>query len=473
MKGEISEMSGQEDFGPLVDVLLACVGVIDVLSLVSLMFKAPTNKKFTDINNNDVTATDERVPAKDQTRSIPMLVVDSVIKDGDVVGSLMSKVNELEAKVSELEVRSRESSMERFLDSERYRRSRSPSPYGQCRSGADDEDEDIIQNTNLITRDDEFRKTIKRSSKGSSTHETREEELVKLSEIEAEENTNMNDCVHIVYSQHSDQGDDDCYGTIDTIEEIATCPIHGNMDEDIERSPEPGMVAIIDKPWCDIKRDAGKIRQQEKREQMRRSSSIEEQPVAERFAAESDINEKFIKMERVPLQKSSSAKMLLKQAHVTSEDFQEETLKDLVLDNEIITVDAKIAKEDVVHAKTFVPIVESFPETNEIPTEEDASEISSIEEIQAVSSHSVSLNPAVKPTITVLKSPENLAAKEEFTTENITEMPAEHVPTVEIIDETSNSNLKINAFTPSSSLQTDGISGVSQVPAAIENVEYP
>lgn len=252
-------MSGQEDFGPLVDVLLACVGAIDVLSLIALMISPParslSKKIAADINNNDVMAngSDKSSASMDQVRSIPMLVVDSMIKDGDVIDSLMSKVNELEAKVSELEERSREPSMERFLDSERYRRSRSPSPYNERRSGA--EDENTISHTNLITRDDEFRKTIKRSSKGSSTHESREEELAKLSEIEAVEMTNMNDFVPIVYS-HSDQdnNDNEYYSekTIETIEEIATCPIHGDMSEEIERSPEPGMSTIIDKPWCDI-----------------------------------------------------------------------------------------------------------------------------------------------------------------------------------------------------------------------------
>jgi hypothetical protein len=83
------------------------------------------------------------------------------------------------------------------------------------------------------------------------------------------------------------------------------------------------------------------------------------------------------------------------------------------------------------------------------------------------------LNPALHPTITVLKSPENLASNENFTAENITEMPVERVPKVEIIDETSNSNLEINAFTSSSSsLKTDDVSGVSQASAAMENVEY-
>lgn len=478
-KFKISKMSGQEDFGPLVDVLLACVGVMDVLSLAALMISPPpsssSRKTTADMNNNDVTAiTDEKGSSMDQTRSIPMLVVDSMIKEGDVIDSLMSKVNELEAKVTELEVRSREPSMERFLETERYRRSRSPSPYGEGRSGALNEDEDTITHTNLITRDDEFRKTIKRSSKGSSTHETCEEELAKLSEIEAEEMTNMNDFVPIVYSQHSDQSDDDyvSHTTIDTIEEIATCPIHGDMGEEIERSPEPGMAAIIDKPWCDIKKDAGKIRQQEKREQMRRSLSIEEQPVAEKIAGEIDINEKFIKMEKVPLQQTSPTRMLMKQAHVNSEDFKEETINDLV-ETEFASNEVEFAVEEIVNAETFIPVVESFPKVNEIPNDESTIEFFSHEQAQALSSQNELLNPALQPTITVLKSPENLASKEDFTAENITEMPVERVPEVEIIDETSNSNLKINAFaSSSSSLQTDDVSGVSQASAAMENVEY-
>lgn len=475
-------MSGQEDFGPLVDVLIACVGMMDVLSIAAFMRSPPpsssSKKTIADMNNNDVTTkSSDKGSSMDQTRSIPMLVVDSLIKEGDVIDSLMSKVNELEAKVTELEVRSREPSMERFLEIERYRRSRSrsPSPYSEDRSGAvDDDDENTITHTNLITRDDEFRKTIKRSSKGSSTHETREEELAKLSEIEAEEMTNMNDFVPIVYTQHCDQSDDDYYSqvAIDTIEEIATCPIHGNMSEEIERSPEPGMSTIIDKPWCDIRKDAGKIRQQEKREQMRRSLSIEEQPVAEKIAGEIDINEKFIKMEKVQLQQTSPTRMLMKQAHVNSEDFQEETINDLV-ETELVSNEAKVAVEEIVNAKTFIPIVESFPKTNEIPSDESSTEIFSHEQAKALSSQNELLNKALQPTINVLKSPENFASREDFTAENITEMPVENVPEVEIIDETSNSNLKINAFTSSSSsLPTDDVSGVSQASAAMENVEY-
>lgn len=479
-ESEISTMSGQEDFGPLVDVLLACVGVIDVLSLAALMIAPPSSSSSkrvaADMNNNDVMAvTGDKNLSKDQTRSIPMLVVDSMIKDGDVIDSLMSKVNELEAKVNELEVRSREPSMERFLDSERYRRSRSPSPYGECRSGAVDEDEDTITHKKLITRDDEFRKTIKRSSKGSSTHETREEELAKLSEIEAEEMTNMNDFVTIVYSQHSgDQSDDDYYphGTIDTIEEVASCPIHGNMGEEIERSPEPGMATIIDKPWCDIKKDAGKIRQQEKREQTRRSLSIEEQPVEEKIASETDINEKLIKMEKVQLQQTSPTRMLMKQAHVNSEDFHEETLDDLD-ETEIVGNEAKVCVEETVNVETLIPFVESFPKTNEIPKDESTKEFFMHERAQALPLETESLNPALQPSITVLKSPQNNASVEDFIAESITEMPVERVPEVEIIDETSNSNSKINAFTSSSSsLKTDDVSGVQQASAAMENVEY-
>lgn len=197
--------------------------------------------------------------------------------------------------------------------------------------------------------------------------------------------------------------------------------------------------------------------------------SIEEQPVAEKIAREDDINEKFIKMEKVQLQKSSPTKMLLKQSHVNSEDFKEETINDFV-EIQVVESEAKVAVEETVNIKTLIPIVESFPKTVEIPQQqENFVPIHVHEQVQALPTQNDLVNPALEPTITVLKSPENLASKD-FTTENVTEMPAEHVPTVEIIDETSNSDLKINVFT--SSLPTDDASGAFQASAAMENVKY-
>lgn len=347
-------MSGQEDFGPLLEALVTCVGVVDVISLFAYMFHRTNAKELSpDINNNDARSAlgvvRDKSPIANAARSIPKVLVEGeaplVKPDGDVIDSLVSKVNELEAKVTELEAKSREGSMESFIEMERYRRSRTPSPYPSA-ALKDDESSSFDGETNtsssdsragsarhpskLITRDDEFRKTIKRSSQIS--HESREEELMEFSMLERQESENMDDYVHITY-----EGQDDAHYRhgISPIQEVPSCPIHG----DIERSPEPGMSSMTDKPWGDIKKDAAGIRKQEKRDQLRRSLSIDEQPAAEERAARSenvtkspvpavDVNENFIKMERSEVQQSS--KMLVKQAHVGSDDQPEESTVELV-----------------------------------------------------------------------------------------------------------------------------------------------
>lgn len=457
-------MSGQEDFTPLTEVLLACVGVMDVVSLFALAYQGPPSKSSfkkpsVDINNNDVrTVVHDKGPTISDARrspthkAIPMLVVEG----DDVIDSLMSKVNELEAKVSELQVRSREASMERFLDNERYRRSRSPSPFTYSHY----EDEDAVDGagdehsrTSLITRDDEFRKTIKRSSKGSSTHETREEELAKLTEIETEEMNHMNDFVPIRYSQHDEKDKDDdnySHGPIDTIEEIATCPIHGDMNEEDTNEK--------------------KLQQEKQERQTRRSVSIEKQPVAQQI----DVNENFIKMEKVALQQqrnsTSPSKMLVKQAHVGSEDVSEEMTSDLVVANEDI-IEAKVAVESHREvAQASAPRVESFPKYNEILSEE-TSTIIPIEHATAKLIESELQQPIIRHEATIIKSPQNLETKHEEFSENTTEMPpTEHVPTVEIIDESSKSDLSLNAMASSSSSSLK--ENENQASAATENVEY-
>lgn len=381
-------MSGQEDFGPLLEALVTCVGVVDIISLLGFVFNRKNAKASSvDINNNNDVRSSLKVrdksPISVSTRPVPQLLVDGAVPlkhDDDVIESLVSKVIELEAKVTELEIKSRENSMERFVEIERYRRSRSPSPFPVVTKDDENSSYDDEGNTSSaesransvkhtlkpITRDDEFRRTKKRSSQMS--HESREDELVEFSKIEQEEMENMTDYVPITY-----EGQDDGHYRhgISPIQEVPSCPIHG----EIERSPEPGMSSVVDKPWGDIKKDVGEIRKQEKRDQMRRSLSIDEQPAAEakasgetkdtivevndddiagcssniRASTSSDeskitepksqgqhsstdikappasinINEQFIKMEQNALQQQS--KLLVKQAHVTSEDQPDET----------------------------------------------------------------------------------------------------------------------------------------------------
>jgi hypothetical protein len=332
-------MSGQENFGPLLDVLIACVGALDAISLFAYMYNETYGKSstLTDINNNDVRVRDKS-DAKSAhnnlsyigTGAVPKLVIDSEINDGDVIDTLVSKVNELEAKVTELEVKSREGSMERFVDRERYRRSRSPSPSPHSHKismqNYDESDGDDGKMSHgegehypsrIITRDDEFRKTIKRSSQTSQhEHEAREQELEDLTRLEAEEMSNMDDAVIISYGDITD----------DTIDEDVLCPIHGNAVE-IERSPEPGMAAIVEKPWCDIRKNVGEIQKDEKRAFARRSESIEEK--LEDVAV--DVNENFLKIERVDYQQQSAR--LVKQGKVESEEFPEESAHERSMPN--------------------------------------------------------------------------------------------------------------------------------------------
>lgn len=343
-------MSGQEDFVPLLEALVACVGVMDVISLFAFMFNRKSDKEsLTDVNNNDVRfAVCDRTPIADPARPIPQVVLAPPVIDGVAIESLLLKVNELEAKVTELEIKSREGSMERFVEMERLRRSCSPSPY-PILSGAipkDDESssyDDGETNTSssesrssserrplmLITRDDEFRKTVKRSSQMS--HDEREEELMEFTKIETAEADDMDDFVPITYG-----GQDDTHYRhgISPIQEVPSCPIHGET----EGSPEPGISGMTDKPWGDIRKDASVITKLERRDQMRRSQSIDEQPAAEIEAVKAvekqqavtsvDVNEQFIKMEQNILQQQH-AKLLVKQEHVASEDQPEETTEEL------------------------------------------------------------------------------------------------------------------------------------------------
>jgi hypothetical protein len=274
--------------------------------------------------------------------------------------------------------------------------------------------------------------------------------LAKLTEIETEEmSNNMNDFVPIRYSQHDqqttedggDDDDDDNYThsnttttVIDTIEEIATCPIHGDTSEE--------------------------------------EYTEKQQPVVVVAAAQIDINENFIKVEREALQAqmeqqprgvSPSRMLLMKQAHVDSSDFPEETTSDLVLINEdIITPTTKAAViEDgmLIAHKVSAAVVENFPKTNEISNndEEIPTTISPFEHAIAKCLENESLKvPIIEPDTTIIKSPTK--EEEEIFTENTSEMPTEHLPTpttVKIVDDA-----------------TIRESDLNQASAALENVEY-
>lgn len=396
-------MSGQEDFTPLVEVLVTCVGVVDVISLFAFIFNRKNAKEAsTDINiNNDVRPSVPRVrdksPIGDLTRSIPHVLVDGIAPSeggGDVIESLKAKVNELEAKVTELEIKSRESSMERFVDAERYRRSRSPSPYPHA-SGSfikDEENSSYDDETNtsstesredslkhpakLITRDDEFRRTIKRSSQRSDeTQQSREDELEKLSMLENEESENSDDFVRISYEGHED--DDRHRHDISPIQEVAICPIHDVM----ERSPEPGDRKMKNEgsPSENTKKDEKVDLKPLKEPEPLLSKVNEPEPeknqseAPENFQPENsqskpsiqatDINEQFIKMEQNKFQQSASPRVLIKQAHVSSEEQPEETTIDL----EDVPIPAVEVINEPVSVKTNIKSLNaSLPSTVEI-----------------------------------------------------------------------------------------------------------
>lgn len=371
-------MSGEENFGPLLEVLVTCVGFVDVVSLFAFMFNRKNAKAPSmDINNNDVRQLQrvrDKSPKSDAARSIPQVVVDEMAPlthSDDVIDSLVAKVNELATKLTELETRSRETSMDRLVDMERYQRSRSTSPYPMPSGGISKEEENRYRRSNspspftsvavsrdgesssydgettntssngsrassirnplkLILRDDEFRKAKRSSTKSQGS---REDELNELTKMEQEESDDMGDFVPIHYDGQDDPGHHYRHG-ISPIQEISSCPIHGEN----EQSPEPGISGMIDKPWGDVKKDAADIRKSEKIDQMRRSHSIDEQPAAEEKAGQVeppkvsaiDVNEMFIKNENSSVQQSSS-KVLLKQAHVASEEHPEETTTEMDL----------------------------------------------------------------------------------------------------------------------------------------------
>ena len=370
-------MSGEENFGPLLEVLVTCVGFVDVVSLFAFMFNRKNAKATSmDINNNDVRQPQrvrDKSPKSDAARSIPQVVVDEMApltRGDDVIDSLVAKVNELSTKLTELEIRSRETSMDRLVDMERYQRSRSTSPYPMPSGGISKEEENRYRRSNspspftsvaasrdgesssydgetntsssgsrassirnpskLILRDDEFRKAKRSSTKSQGS---REDELNELTKIEQEEIDDMDDFVPIHYDGQDDPSHHYRHG-ISPIQEISSCPIHG----DNEQSPEPGISSMIDKPWGDVKKDAAEIRKSEKKDQMRRSHSIDEQPAAEEKSGQVeppkvsaiDVNEMFIKNEMNVVQQSSP-KVLLKQAHVASEEHPEETTTELDL----------------------------------------------------------------------------------------------------------------------------------------------
>lgn len=353
-------MSTETDLGPLLEALVTCVGVFDGISLLAYIFdrsyhKLTTKKVLKDENNNEIDTTIKSQPTKPHksvtTCPIPHVIIDGISQESndDVIDSLRNKVNELETKVAELEVRSRESSVERLLEVERVRRSRSPTPYSRAQlsedssssgeryrrsrspsprvkmhltrnsvadgveieieiesssiddesntttpSGSQSREESAKRQSKPITRDDEFRKT-KRSSQ--APHESREDEIAALTRIEREENESMNDFVRIVYEGH----EDDVYTSNNIIYLPPVSPIQEDVDDEFDTSIEATSSSPIDTPT----------------------------PI--------DINESFIKMERAAMQTSSilpentstssfKNSLTKQEAHVSDEEFEDDKI---------------------------------------------------------------------------------------------------------------------------------------------------
>jgi predicted DNA-binding transcriptional regulator len=425
-------MNGKEDFGPLVDALVACVGAMDVISVVGLVYNLANYSSLPmDINNNnDVKVMQDKSQHEDLSRSksnnIPLLVVDnSKIDSGaDVIDSLVSKVNDLHEKVSELVIRSRENSIERFLDveRERYRRSRSPSPLNRdeeyANSFLEQENGDTEYDhhpSRSITRDDEFRKTIKRSSQVSSQHETREEELARLTELEAEEMNNMDDYVPLTYQ--SDENDDN---VIETIEETPTCPIHGKIEEILASG------GMDNEKATEILAEDAKSHDKNK---------IQE---------ELDINENFIKTEKAALQQqSSTARLLIKQGNVGSEDFPEETLNEMKAQkSESIMTEMKMVENILTQATIEqLPKLENFPKSQEIKSsanETSTEFITAFDESQNVNSSTVieEFSKAQTQSPIMVRSFAEILATNDIIDEKVTDLQVdEHLPVVEVISE--------------------------------------
>lgn len=333
-------MSGQEDFGPLLDVLVTCVGVVDVITLFGYILDRSRSDSNTNNNNNDITnrlkVHSQMPPDKTSSMSrprtpIPELIVDATAittaQSTDVIVELVNKVNDLEVKLHELEVQSREGSMERFGEIERSRRSRTPrsgtpSPASrQSKTPSDDEDyedeegadgDDSKRNLRKpLSRDDELRKPMKRRSFNSqNSHESREDELNEFTKLEKEELEDMDGFVPLSYSTEDVLTPPNYPHGISPFHEVPSTTQAEDYDA-VETSPEPGMASIIDKNHDNWNK-------------ARRSLSIEEEPFdknsMEHGAAPKSVdpNAAFIRMEQINERSNVEPRLLMKQANVSS-----------------------------------------------------------------------------------------------------------------------------------------------------------
>ncbi|XP_050091478.1 uncharacterized protein LOC126575037 isoform X1 [Anopheles aquasalis] len=153
-----------------------------------------------------------------------------------------------------------------------------------------------------IRRDDELRRSVKRRSVASNaSQDDRAEELLLLSQLEADEAAQMQDYVPLVYARDDEQQQQhhhhqhlgDPFGRrhkISPIQEL--CQMHEEEDQHQhehehehepeqwlpERSPEPTLAGTITRPWGDIK--PGESKEKATIRRSARSLSIEEEEPA-------------------------------------------------------------------------------------------------------------------------------------------------------------------------------------------------
>lgn len=391
-------MEKSADFGPLLEVLVTCVGAVDVIALFAYMFDR--KQKFeSEMNDEDkevskinskidylkpVASSRTRTPVR-PTTPIPELRIEpdgapQSFASEDIIEELSEKVHELEMKINDLEIRSREASIERCLNVERFRRSRTPSPElhrsRSCSPRRDsldydenfDEDEEMYEGRSsqrqgrTISRDDPLRRSIKRNSnKSLASQISREEELEQLTLLEQEEQANMDDFIPISYEGSSSP--ESFLGGFSPIPE-GICPIHGDME--MERSPAPELADKVELPWGDVKKDTPLIKNQKEKFDMARSMSIEEEPNEEdREIQEEEPNEKEREIVQEPAQTfeekllGKSEEEPMRNISSATENFLKQEI-DASVKEKVNSSDDFIRQESIVSLESTIPYDESY-----------------------------------------------------------------------------------------------------------------
>uniref|UniRef100_A0A182FE69 Uncharacterized protein n=1 Tax=Anopheles albimanus TaxID=7167 RepID=A0A182FE69_ANOAL len=176
-----------------------------------------------------------------------------------------------------------------------------------------------------IRRDDELRRSVKRRSVASNaSQDDRAEELLLLSQLEADEAGQMQDYVPLVYARDDEQHHHqlqhlgDPFGRrhkISPIQEL--CQLHEDEDHQHEReqepeeqwmperSPEPTLAGTITRPWGDIK--PGESKEKAIIRRSARSLSIEEEEPARLSDVEVEVAAEPIARQRSASRHTSEA----------------------------------------------------------------------------------------------------------------------------------------------------------------------